>query len=206
MNDHEALLRAIIADRADDSVRLAFADFLEERGDVRAEFIRCQIELARCKHGPTICRVRDPNDKPVLPETTCDFCGLNSPLRQREKELEFLNWRKWGLHAILSEGIAVTDPPCHPPSFGEGKWENFAQKFTRGFVSEIGCSWESWSKHHADIMRQTPLEKVNLTSRPPGMSLLPSLLRDALTVAFEFERQWPTIKFSYALPEYRASS
>jgi uncharacterized protein (TIGR02996 family) len=45
---YEPFLRAICANPADDTVRLAFADWLDENGDPeRAEFIRCQIEAER---------------------------------------------------------------------------------------------------------------------------------------------------------------
>src|SRR5262249_26258167 len=42
-----AFLRAVIEAPDDDAPRLMFADWLEERGDVRGEFIRVQCELAR---------------------------------------------------------------------------------------------------------------------------------------------------------------
>jgi uncharacterized protein (TIGR02996 family) len=45
--DHPDFLAAILANPDDDSLRLIFADWLEERGDPRGEFIRVQIELAR---------------------------------------------------------------------------------------------------------------------------------------------------------------
>src|SRR5262249_5831659 len=46
MSDREAFLNAIAANPADDTARLAFADWLDEHDDpVRAEFIRVQIEL-----------------------------------------------------------------------------------------------------------------------------------------------------------------
>ena len=51
MTDERALIAAIAADPDDDTVRLAYADFLEENGGdanaARAEFIRAQIRLAR---------------------------------------------------------------------------------------------------------------------------------------------------------------
>lgn len=48
MDEEQALLRAIIADRDDDTVRLAYADWLDEHDQPeRAAFIRVQIELAR---------------------------------------------------------------------------------------------------------------------------------------------------------------
>ncbi len=44
----EAFLEAIIGRPDDDGPRLAYADWLDERGDAaRAEFIRVQIALAR---------------------------------------------------------------------------------------------------------------------------------------------------------------
>lgn len=46
MSDRAAFLRAIAADPADDTARLAFADWLDENGEPdRAEFIRVQIRL-----------------------------------------------------------------------------------------------------------------------------------------------------------------
>jgi uncharacterized protein (TIGR02996 family) len=47
MDDHTAFLHAIRADLHDDSPRLVYADWLEERGDQRAEYLRVQISLAR---------------------------------------------------------------------------------------------------------------------------------------------------------------
>jgi uncharacterized protein (TIGR02996 family) len=45
MNDQD-FVRAILADPGNDSVRLAYADWLEERGDPRAEYLRLDAELA----------------------------------------------------------------------------------------------------------------------------------------------------------------
>jgi uncharacterized protein (TIGR02996 family) len=46
MNQEDAFLEAIREDPDDDAVRLIFADWLEERGDPRGEFIRVQCALA----------------------------------------------------------------------------------------------------------------------------------------------------------------
>lgn len=54
MTEHDAFLRAICANPADDTPRLVFADWLADHGDPdRGEFIRLEIELAR----------RDPEDE-----------------------------------------------------------------------------------------------------------------------------------------------
>ncbi len=52
MNDHEPFIQAIIAEPEDDAPRLVYSDWLEERGDPRAEFIRVQCALAR-REGPS---------------------------------------------------------------------------------------------------------------------------------------------------------
>src|SRR4051794_11590535 len=47
MTHDDAFLADIIANPADESLRLIYADYLDERGDPRGEFIRVQCELAR---------------------------------------------------------------------------------------------------------------------------------------------------------------
>src|SRR5262249_20535120 len=48
MSDRDALLAAILADPADDTARLVYADWLGENGEAdRGEFIRVEVELAR---------------------------------------------------------------------------------------------------------------------------------------------------------------
>jgi uncharacterized protein (TIGR02996 family) len=47
MSLHAGFLRAVCDDPDDDTPRLIYADWLEERGDPRGEFIRVQCELAR---------------------------------------------------------------------------------------------------------------------------------------------------------------
>jgi uncharacterized protein (TIGR02996 family) len=52
VTDRADLLAAILANPDDDTVRLVYADYLQEHGDEdRAEFIRVQIELARGPDG-----------------------------------------------------------------------------------------------------------------------------------------------------------
>jgi uncharacterized protein (TIGR02996 family) len=53
MSSADAFLRAIVADPADDAPRLIFADWLDERGDPRGQFIRVQCALERLPpHNP----------------------------------------------------------------------------------------------------------------------------------------------------------
>src|SRR5262249_41526497 len=71
----EAFLRAVLEDPDNDSTRLVYADWLEERGDMRGEFIRVQCALRRLARD-------DPG---------------RLPLRQREQALlTDENWSLWG--------------------------------------------------------------------------------------------------------------
>jgi uncharacterized protein (TIGR02996 family) len=51
MSHEDAFLRAIAESPDDDAPRLIYADWLDERGDPRGEFIRVQCELARMPPG-----------------------------------------------------------------------------------------------------------------------------------------------------------
>jgi uncharacterized protein (TIGR02996 family) len=46
MTEETAFVRSILADPANDSLRLVYADWLEERGDPRAEYLRLDVALA----------------------------------------------------------------------------------------------------------------------------------------------------------------
>jgi uncharacterized protein (TIGR02996 family) len=66
---HDAFLAAI-ADRPDDDLpRLVYADWLDENGDPdRAEFIRCQIELAKLsEHDPRRAELEDREEELLIP-------------------------------------------------------------------------------------------------------------------------------------------
>src|SRR6516162_10276737 len=47
MVDEQAFVQAILANLTDDGPRLVYADWLEERGDPRGEFLRLQTALTR---------------------------------------------------------------------------------------------------------------------------------------------------------------
>jgi uncharacterized protein (TIGR02996 family) len=51
ISEREAFLRAIVDDPDDDTPRLIYADWLEERGDPQGEFIRVQVELYHRRRG-----------------------------------------------------------------------------------------------------------------------------------------------------------
>jgi uncharacterized protein (TIGR02996 family) len=51
-DDDRAFIRAILADPSDDAPRLVYADWLDERGDMRGRFLRLEVELAGLLNPP----------------------------------------------------------------------------------------------------------------------------------------------------------
>jgi len=51
MNDDKPFIEAILADPQDEAPRLIYADWLEERGDPRGEFLRIEVALANLDRG-----------------------------------------------------------------------------------------------------------------------------------------------------------
>jgi uncharacterized protein (TIGR02996 family) len=86
MTDERALLAAMAADPADDTVRLAYADLLEENGDVdRAEFVRVQVELARMNPG-------DPLRRPLVVRNLAFLREFAPALRAQLPQLPGIEW------------------------------------------------------------------------------------------------------------------
>lgn len=85
-------LRAVFLDPEDDAIRLIYADWLEERGDERGEFIRVQIQLTKLRQGHPQFQV----------------------LKQREAQLLEAHRSEWipaqvqlgkSLHAVFRKGL-----------------------------------------------------------------------------------------------------
>lgn len=156
---------AIRAAWADDTPRLAYADLIEEEGDgARAEFIRCQVELAKRK----ITR----RDKDRL-ENLWDRYRAGAPVRMKSKSTATLLLRERIL--LRSEAVGSTDDNCtqwssknrivwFAQSFIEGVGGRF--EYHRGFVSRLTCSWQSWRDHADEIREVQPVEEVVLTTLP----------------------------------------
>ena len=91
MNERDAFIRGIAANIYDDTPRLAFADWLDERGEhERAEFIRVQVELEP---------IRDQYEIPRAAE-------LHERERELGKESDWLGempekWGDWELGASI---------------------------------------------------------------------------------------------------------
>src|SRR5437667_7315130 len=80
MTDGDVILRAVLASPGDDLTRLAYADWLEESGELpRAELIRVQLEEARlhvCDCAPSL-----------FVQPGCATCAVVKPLRRKAHKL-----------------------------------------------------------------------------------------------------------------------
>ena len=154
-----AMLAAVLADPEDDTVRLVYADRLQERdepGDAeRAEFIRVQVawehvgKAEGCKISPLTDNDRYGTHSPAF----CDCCHLAQ--RQRELWAEF-GWQWVEAQSVLEEWDVLP--------FGE------RIRWVRGFVHSITCSAEDWIAH-ADAIFWHPeqtMECGHCVGRRPG--------------------------------------
>lgn len=157
MTDGEALLAAILANPADDTARLVYADWLQEQGEEeRAKFIRVQCELESypmCENVRT--RNYDARD------------GISSEwqrcfdLENRERELfrENLCWSGWMGSPARRDVLHVRNLDNLGTLVG--------CVFSRGFVSEIRLPLAAWEQHAASIWSRHPVQRVALTDREP---------------------------------------
>jgi uncharacterized protein (TIGR02996 family) len=86
MNQADAFVQAILDDPDDDSLRLIYADWLEERGDPRGEFIRVQYALAGMDADDPRRPPLEARERALLKEHGAVWAG---PLPQLVKEYSF---------------------------------------------------------------------------------------------------------------------
>jgi len=147
VSDGDALLKAILANRDDDTPRLVYADWLTENGqEARAEFIRVQVELMRWLKENSESPNRDP-----------DIYGAREGI-SRMKQL-------WNLRAYppAPKGFIAclaTDYFGYLPS-------HRVAVYRRGFPHQIYCPTEDWLECADVVFGQYPIQKVNLTTHIP---------------------------------------
>jgi uncharacterized protein (TIGR02996 family) len=153
VTDPADFLSNILAHPNDDGPRLAYADWLEERGDPRGEFIRVQCQIARadpdCRGAWRLHEVRQRVANRGLKvsdyftiETivlSCERCWPS--LRRRERELLDCYAGQWW--------TLFGDEPCNKEG-GSVQWvvdpsdRTCVTVFRRGFVAEVTCRLEDW--------------------------------------------------------------
>ncbi len=150
------LLQAIVTDKNEDSVRLAYADYLREHGDDnRAEFIELQVKLARwhcpwCQGKGTLLGCAGDKSNPP-----CD-CGIKELhdrewklLHQEDVESNETHWFLPYIHMFLGpDARPVT--PGQPRNEGRILWWDW----DRGFINTITCSAQDWLDHADKLVWQ----------------------------------------------------
>ena len=134
----EALLAEIVADPEDLAARLAYADWLEERGECdRAEFVRVQVELAETAEPVG---VRQSEQRTEWDRRAAHY----DDLRRRERELRPHQQTPAVLWATQSRFGGS----------GTLTWE-----YRRGFVEVVRCRLEDWVGRPCNACME-PLEDV----------------------------------------------
>lgn len=152
--DDQAFIAAIIANPADDLPRLVYADWLDDRGDPRGEFIRVQVELAGLEVVADQFRVID-----ILRDGYGPTLRRRDALRRRERELFHAASGGW-IEAMPRCTYNLVDTMSTSPR-GD-PW--FVVR--RGFPEHLAASWEQFARYADELRAATPLRKVRLTTRP----------------------------------------
>jgi uncharacterized protein (TIGR02996 family) len=177
----DAILAAVIAEPWCDLHRLAYADWIEERGDdARAEFIRVQCGLARparceweAEDGAPCPRynARRPDGRLQL---WCPTCAA------REKALPGLRHRERWLLTAIREALAAELPTSRPGCHAWGLYlerhagdidDEFTVGFARGFAAVVTLPCAAWLARGPALVRAAPLERVTLSDRRPQHGL-----------------------------------
>lgn len=131
-NTLKQLLQQIIENPEEDSIRLMYADRLDDLGENdRASFIRIQVELAKHPH-------------------------YIKGLRERERVLMNCYWMEW-VPAIKLEGLDKITLFSHP--FENKLWNRPHPTFTRGFIDSITCTAEDFLKYADNLIWNSEMKE-----------------------------------------------
>ncbi len=150
MNTLDVMRKNFLADICehpdDDAPRLIYADWLDDNGDsARAEFIRVQCRIAALD--------RELESDDDCEEPTCPGCAERRPLRQRELELQGSGRRWW---SDYGPGDKIT-----------------VLEWRRGFVHRLACTCAAWLEHGPAIVRQQPVQRVELSDKASTWGVRP---------------------------------
>jgi uncharacterized protein (TIGR02996 family) len=174
------LLRAVLADPADDTARLVLADWLEEAGDgERAEFIRVQVELAQLGH------VRGREDDATW-QAVCRLCGQARDHYWFPRE--FAGAPRFKGRAIDGGGLSL--------EYEADGGVNPELVVRRGFVSEARCTLSDFERHAAALFAAQPIERVVLTDKQP------SSFDKGVPPFYWFGDGWISSRHDDELPDY----
>lgn len=205
MTDQEALIAAIIANPADDTARLVYADCLDENaGESEAPCVSCAgtgwDDRGRTKYVPPVYQCRTCLGEKVTRTSNgyaerAEFirvqvelertpgCTYSKPTWNAEHKPGLCPWcdlrrRERELLAIGRNSIEWRGDLVNRIPSGKSQ-------FTRGFISEIECNWMSWLAHADAIRTAQPIERVKLRSRPYII-----VTNERITRIYEPQHRW----------------
>jgi uncharacterized protein (TIGR02996 family) len=153
--EERALLAAILAEPDDDTVRLAYADWLDENGrGERGEFIRVQVEVARTENypGERYCAAANGLLRVGVPD--CDGCGpcrLRGRARDLWRDAEANGWFDWtALGGFYLDNVESPD--------------TMTGVVRRGFVGAVTVTGAEWLRYGDAISAAHPVTEVTLAS------------------------------------------
>lgn len=165
--EETALLRAILADPLDDTVRLVYADWLDEQPDTEWATRKCSL----CVDGKQ--NDCEPGDLSYN-EWDCEHCRgtgqiLGGKPGGKKKRAEYIRESVAnpqhsidlggpGMHLYARDRQTILIE-MHPILHGVVR---------RGFVAEVHCTLADWLSHGPAIVRTQPVEVVRATDRAPS--------------------------------------
>lgn len=156
ISERAALLMAVLKYPLEDAPRSIFADWCEEHGEEeRAEFIRCQVELAI---------QRDPHRRPPA---SWDNDRRQDELWERETALlaaddeRALAW--FNLPQPWAKVVRLEPFQTVPQSFSYAV-------VRRGFIDSITCTLADFMTHAGEIFASQPVMRVTLSDREPKVA------------------------------------
>lgn len=132
---HQDFVDAILAEPDDDAPRLIYADWLEERGDPRAEFIRVQVEMATL----------------AKPYRRTSMYSLPMPQPRERKDTERFRGL-WGRHLEL---LATHCAEWVEPLIGKAT----GVIFERGCIEGFSAPAQTFVTHASDWYRSMPIRQ-----------------------------------------------
>ena len=148
MTADPGFIRAICEDPHEISLRLIYADWLEEHGEAeRAEFIRCQVKL-------TMPGWNESCNCEVTAGIAACRGAMAKALIRRERELWHLQPVPelfWSLEASFG-------------GYGGISWE-----WRRGFIEVVGCTFVDWQLHGSEIVAKQPVVELYFTQRTASL-------------------------------------
>jgi uncharacterized protein (TIGR02996 family) len=150
--DEEAFIAAILAEPRNDTIRLVYADWLEDRGDIRSEWLRITTQLQELLW----------NDPPKEMRSNVQRIKSITTLQRRFRELRAIIPEKWALR-IQQGGIEhcnmVGWVSCPSNWLKLQESEEPTQRICRECQRWVRFCWSSSEVHEALLDRQ-PIGKA----------------------------------------------